>query len=228
MITDEMIRYAEDFTSAESKVLGELRSHCYDHYTDSAMLSGFFQGRVLSMLSHMIRPKAVLEIGTYLGYSALCLAEGLDDGGKVITLDVQEETNRVARSYVAKTEFSNRIEFLLGSAIDIIPTLNETFDLVFIDADKPNYSNYYDLVFDQVRPGGYIIADNVLWSGKVLAEVKDLDTQALYDFSQKVQTDERVSNVLLPIRDGLMVIRKNETGSGHDPFSDIPVYELSL
>lgn len=228
MITDEMIRYAEDFTSAESKLLGELRAHCYAHYTDSTMLSGFFQGRVLSMLAQMIRPKVVLEIGTYLGYSALCLAEGLDEGGKVITLDIQEETNKVAQSYVARTEFSSRIEFLLGSAIDIIPTLTETFDLVFIDADKPNYSNYYDLVFDQVRPGGFIIADNVFWSGKVLANVQDLETKALYDFSQKVMADERVSNVLLPIRDGLMIVRKGDTRGGHDPFSDIPIYELSL
>ncbi len=228
MITDEMIRYAEDSTSAESHVLAELRSHCYAHYTDSTMLSGFFQGRVLSMLSHLIKPKAVLEIGTYLGYSALCLAEGLADGGKVITLDIQEETNKVALSFVAQTEFSNQIEFLLGSGLDIIPTLDETFDLVFIDADKPNYSNYYDLVFDQVRPGGIIVADNVLWSGKVLADVKDEDTQALYDFSRKVMVDGRVSNVLLPVRDGLMIIRKNESASGRDPFSDIPVYELSL
>lgn len=205
---DEVIKYAEEMTSGESEVLQELRAHCYAHYEDSSMLSGFFQGRVLSMLSHMMRPKMVLEIGTYLGYSALCLAEGLADGGKVITLDVQEDTNAVARSYVAKTEFADKIEFLLGPATDLIPNLNETFDLVFIDADKPNYSNYYNLVFDKVRPGGFIIADNVLWSGKVIEDEKDENTQALYDFSQMVLADERVANVLLPIRDGLMVVRK--------------------
>ena len=205
---DEVIKYSEEMTSGESAVLQELRAHCYAHYEDSAMLSGFFQGRVLSMLSHMIKPKVVLEIGTYLGYSALCLAEGLADGGKVITLDVQEDSNRVAREFVAKTEFNDRIEFLLGPATDLIPNLNETFDLVFIDADKPNYSNYYNLVFDKVRPGGFIIADNVLWSGKVIEAEKDENTQALHDFNKRVLADDRVANVLLSIRDGLMVVRK--------------------
>lgn len=205
---DEVIKYAEAMTSGESAVLQELRAHCYAHYEDHAMLSGFFQGRVLSMLSHMILPKVVLEIGTYLGYSALCLAEGLADGGKVITLDIQEDTNAVAREFVAKTEYPSRIEFHLGFATEIIPMLPETFDLVFIDADKPNYSNYYDLVFDKVRPGGFIIADNVLWSGKVIEDEKDENTQALHDFNEMVLADDRVANVLLSIRDGLMVVRK--------------------
>lgn len=205
---DEVVKYGEGMTSDESEILQQLRAHCYEHYEDSAMLSGFYQGRVLSMLSHMIRPKVVLEIGTYLGYSALCMAEGLADGGKVITLDVQEDTNKVARSFVEKTEYADRIEFLLGSAIDLIPTLPETFDLVFIDADKPNYSNYFDLVIDRLSPNGFIIADNVLWSGKVIEDEKDENTKALHDFNLKVMADDRVANVLLPIRDGLMVIRK--------------------
>ena len=208
-IKNELTDYAEAFTSGESDVLRELRDHCYKHYEDSSMLSGFFQGRVLAMFSKMIRPKVVLEIGTYLGYSALCFAEGLTEGGKVITLDVVEETNKVARSFVERTEFAKAIEFHLGNAVDIIPTLPETFDLVFIDADKPNYSNYYNLVFDRVRPGGFIIADNVLWSGKVLQTEKDENTQALHDFNRMVLADKRVSNVLLPIRDGLMVVRKD-------------------
>lgn len=207
-IKNALTDYAESFTSGESDVLRELRKHCYANYSDSSMLSGFVQGRVLAMFSQMVKPQFVLEIGTYLGYSALCLAEGLTEGGKVITLDIQEETNRVARSYVERTEYSGKIEFLLGNAADIIPNLIETLDLVFIDADKPNYSNYFDLVFDKVRPGGFIIADNVLWSGKVLDEYKDVDTQALHDFNQKVLADDRVENVLLPIRDGLMVVRK--------------------
>ena len=207
-IKSALTDYAEAHTSGESDVLAELREHCYAHYEDSSMLSGFFQGRVLSMLSHMIRPKVVLEIGTYLGYSALCLAEGLDEGGKVITLDIQEDTNQVARSFVDKTVYKDRIEFILGFGSDIIPNLTETFDLVFIDADKPNYSNYYNLVFDKLRPSGFIIADNVLWSGKVLDDEKDENTQALADFNKMVLADERVENVLLPIRDGLMVIRK--------------------
>ncbi|MEO7658196.1 MAG: O-methyltransferase [Pyrinomonadaceae bacterium] len=227
MITDELIKYAEENTSAESPVLQELRAHCYAQYEDSAMLSGFFQGRVLSMLSQMIQPTHVLEIGTYLGYSALCFAEGLAEGGKVITLDVQEDTNKVAKAFVAKTEFANRIEFLLGSAIDLIPTLSESFDLVFIDADKPNYSNYYDLVFEKVRPGGFIIADNVLWSGKVLGQVKDEETRALCEFSEKVMADERVANVLLPVRDGLMIVRKVKSSGSSDDDDTSPIYDLS-
>lgn len=207
-VDNELTKYAEDFTSGESSVLRELRHECYEHYEDSSMLSGFFQGRVLSMLSKMIRPKIVLEIGTYLGYSALCLAEGLADAGKVITLDIQEDTNTVARSFVEKSSYADKIEFHLGLAADIIPTLPETFDLVFIDADKPNYSNYYNLVFNKARPGGFIIADNVLWSGKVLLEEKDENTQALHEFNRMVLADERVSSVLLPIRDGLMIVRK--------------------
>lgn len=205
---DTWIEYAENFTSDESDVLRELRLHCEAHYDDKSMLSGFVQGRLLSMVSHMVRPKAVLEIGTYLGYSALCFAEGLADGGKVMTLDIQEDTNRVARSFVEKSAFADRIEFHLGFATEIIPTLDEIFDLVFIDADKPNYSNYYDLVFDKVRQGGFIIADNVLWSGKVLEIEKDENTQALHEYNEKVLADERVENILLPIRDGLMVARK--------------------
>src|SRR6476660_8457655 len=133
-IKNALTDYAELHTSQESGVLAELRAHCYAEYEDSSMLSGFYQGRVLSMLSHMVNPSVVLEIGTYLGYSALCFAEGLAEGGKVITIDVQEETNRIAKSYVARTEYSTRIEFLLGPATELIPTLPESFDLVFIDA----------------------------------------------------------------------------------------------
>ncbi|MEP7213017.1 MAG: O-methyltransferase [Acidobacteriota bacterium] len=209
-MNDDLIKYAEQFTSDESDVLQELRRECYEHYADSSMLSGFFQGRVLSMFSKMIQPRIVLEIGTYLGYSALCFAEGLADGGKVITLDIQEDTNKVARSFVAKSEYKDKIEFHLGNALDIIPTLPGSFDLVFIDADKPNYSNYYHLIFDRVRPSGFIIADNVLWSGKVLLDERDESTRALHEFNQLVLSDPRVTNVLLPIRDGLMVIQKKD------------------
>jgi len=210
-MNEDWIKYAEDFTSDESEVLLELRQICNEHYEDKSMLSGFFQGRVLSMLSKMLRPKVVLEIGTYLGYSALCFAEGLAAGGKVITLDVNEDTNKVARSFIEKSQYAGRIEFHLGNAVEIIPKLSETFDLVFIDADKPNYTNYYNLVFDKVRPDGFIIADNVLWSGQVLLEEKDDNTLALHEFNKMIKTDARVSNVLLPIRDGLMVARKEKS-----------------
>lgn len=205
---DSWIEYAEAFTSPESDVLRELREHCYAHYKDSSMLSGFYQGRLLSMLSHMIQPMAVLEIGTYLGYSTICLAERLAEGGKVVSLDINKETNAVAQSYINKTEFADRIQLRLGDAIFMLPHMIGPFDLVFIDADKPNYSNYYRLVFDKVRSGGFIVADNVLWSGRVLEEEKDEDTQALHDYNQMVLADDRVENILLPIRDGLMVARK--------------------
>lgn len=207
-IKNALTDYAERFTSDESEVLRELREHCYAHYQDSSMLSGFYQGRLLSMFSRMIRPTAVLEIGTYLGYSTICLAEGLAEGGRVVSLDVNEETNAVAQSFIDKTEYADRIQLRLGEAAFIIPHMQGPFDLVFIDADKPNYSNYYNLVFEKVRPGGFIIADNVLWSGKVLDAEKDENTQALHDFNKMVQADERVSNILLAVRDGLMVSRK--------------------
>lgn len=208
IFTEEIQSYAESFTSGESGVLRELREHCYAHFEDKAMLSGFVQGRILSMFSHMIRPHKVLEIGTYLGYSTICLAEGLADGGEVVSLDVNEETNRVAQSYIDKTEYASRIQLRLGEAAFVLPHVAGPYDLVFIDADKPNYTNYYNLVFNKVRPGGFIIADNVLWSGKVLDEEKDEDTQALHEFNQMVLADNRVENVLLPIRDGLMVVQK--------------------
>lgn len=207
-IKNALTEYAESFTSGESDVLRELREHCYEHYKDSSMLSGFYQGRLLSMISHLIRPTTVLEIGTYLGYSTICLAEGLAEGGKVISLDINEETNAVAQSYIDRTEYADRINLRLGEAAYILPHMQGPFDLVFIDADKPNYSNYYNLVFDKVRPGGFIVADNVLWSGRVLEEEKDEDTQALHDYNQMVLADGRVENILLPIRDGLMVARK--------------------
>ncbi len=207
-IQNELTKYAENFTSGESEVLQELRKHCYDHYEDSAMLSGFYQGRLLAMLSRMIRPNYVQEIGTYLGYSAICLAEGLQKGGMVYSIDYNKETNAVAQSFIDKAGLSDRIGLRLGDAIYILPHVSGPFDIVFIDADKPNYSNYYNLIFDKVSPGGFIIADNVLWSGKVLEDEKDENTQALHDFNLMVQADSRVSNVLLPIRDGLMVVCK--------------------
>ena len=159
----------------------------------------------------MISPKNVLEIGTYTGYSALCFAEGLQEGGRIDTIDINEELEEMVSRYIKKSNLEETIINHIGNAMEIIPTLSETFDIVFIDADKTNYSNYYDLVFDQVNTGGYIIADNVLWSGKIVEFKRNLDpdTQALIDYSEKVNADNRVQNVLFPIRDGLMVVRKN-------------------
>jgi len=212
IINQEIQAYAERFTSSEGTLLTELLEKTYGTRADKSMLSGFYQGRLLSMFSKMINPRRILEVGTYMGYSAMCLAEGLTEGGKIITLDIQPETHSIAKSFWAKSTINHLIDGHLGNALEIIPTLNETFDLVFIDADKPNYANYYDLAIEKLRIGGIIIADNVLWSGDVLAVesggTDDESTIALHEFNQKVQADDRVSNILLAVRDGLLVIRK--------------------
>jgi predicted O-methyltransferase YrrM len=160
------------------------------------------------MLSRMLHPKRILEIGTFTGYSGMCLANGLPDDGLLYTIDINEELQPMVEKYINKAGFSKKVKQLIGDARQIIPTLDEPFDLVFIDADKINYSTYYDLVFDKVRTGGYIIADNVLWSGKVLAEKKDKDTTAIDEYNKKVAADTRVENYILPLRDGLNIARK--------------------
>ena len=197
-------------TEKEPEVLKELNRRTHLSVLSPRMLSGHFQGRVLSMLSHMIQPKRILEIGTYTGYSALCLAEGLQVGGLLTTIDVNEEQEELVNEYIAKAGLSAQIDHIVGDATKIIPTLKDQFDIVFIDADKRNYLNYYNLVFDQVRSGGYIIADNVLWSGKVTGEYEkmDLDTRILMDYNRMVHEDTRVEEVLFTIRDGLMIARK--------------------
>ena len=194
----------------ESSLLSELNRETWSKVLIPRMLSGHLQGRALSMLSKMIRPKRVLEIGTYTGYSAICLCEGLEQGGKLITIDINEELENMAISYFKKAAVKDKIQHFVGNAIDIIPTLDDGFDLVFIDADKENYSNYFDLVIDKMPVGGFIIADNVLWSGKVVktTDAKDQETKAIKAFNNKVQNEERVENVLFPIRDGLMICRK--------------------
>lgn len=202
--------YAEAHTSPESALLRRLNRNTHAHVMAPRMLSGHMQGRFLSMISWMVRPRRILEIGTYTGYSALCLAEGLTEDGFLITIDQNEELESFARSYWQQSPLNDRIDLRIGPAADIIPTLHETFDLVFIDADKQNYALYFDLILDNVRPGGIILADNVLWSGKVVAPLKpsDQDTRAVQDFNRKVQDDSRVENILLPVRDGIMLMRK--------------------
>lgn len=203
--------YALAHTSVESPLLAQLNRETHAKVLQSRMLSGQMQGRLLSLFSTMMRPRRILEIGTYTGYSALCLAEGLTDDGRLITIDVNEELESFTRSFFDKSPLGNKIDFRIANAVELIPTLNDTFDIVFIDADKMNYGMYYDLVFDKVRSGGVIIADNVLWSGKVVQTEKkiDKDTQALLDFNQKIHNDPRVSHLLLPVRDGLMIAQKH-------------------
>lgn len=203
--------YALAHTSAESRLLAQLNRETHAKVLQPRMLSGHLQGRLLSLFSTMIRPRRILEIGTYTGYSALCLAEGLSDDGLLVTIDVNEELYDFTRKFFDSSPFGHKIDFRIANAAEEIPTLTDTFDLVFIDADKLNYGLYYDLVFDKVRKGGVIIADNVLWSGKVVQTDKkiDKDTQALLDFNQKIHQDPRVSNILLPIRDGLLIAWKH-------------------
>lgn len=211
IIDDSLAAYVEAHTTPETDLLYKLNRHTHANVLKPRMLSGHLQGRLLSMFSHMIRPKAILEIGTFTGYSAICLAEGLHEQGKLYTIDINEELEDKVRSFFTEAGLQDKIEYIIGNALEIIPGLDQTFDLVFIDADKISYAKYYDQVFDKVRKGGYIIADNVLWSGKVVAETTkkpDVDTQAILDFNAKVQQDARVENILLPVRDGLLIARK--------------------
>jgi caffeoyl-CoA O-methyltransferase len=207
-IPTDIQHYAEKHTSSESDLLGKINRDTHAKVLSPRMLSGNLQGRLLSMISQMIQARYVLELGTYTGYSAICLAEGIQKGGKLITIDVNEELEDQVKDYFKQSGLDDRIDYRIGKAKDIIPTLRETFDLVFIDADKENYSVYYDLVFDKVRIGGIILADNVLWSGKVTSPKPDKDTRAILEFNTKIQEDSRVENVLLPVRDGIMMIRK--------------------
>lgn len=207
-ISTELAQYTEAHSGAESELLKKINRDTHAHVLKPRMLSGQLQGRFLSMISHMIKPKFILEIGTYTGYSAICLAEGLQPEGKLITIDVNEELKGRVTAYFEASDFVKQIDFRIGDAREIIPSLEMSFDLIFIDADKENYSTYFDLVIDKVRAGGFILADNVLWSGKVVQPKPDKDTKAILDFNDKVHNDPRVENILLPIRDGIMMMRK--------------------
>ncbi|HWV32337.1 MAG TPA: O-methyltransferase [Dyadobacter sp.] len=209
-LVEEIEEYSAAHTEDENALLKSLNRETHAHVLSPRMLSGHMQGRFLSMISRMIRADRILEIGTYTGYSGICLCEGLNPGGKLITIDVNEELESFTRRYFDQTPFKDQIDYRIGNALDIIPTLTDTFDIVFIDADKINYSSYFNLCLDKTRTGGFLIADNVLWSGKVVQQLKkiDKDTQALLDFNRMVHDDPRVSNMLLPIRDGLMILQK--------------------
>ena len=202
-------KYVCEHTANESDLLKKINRETHLEVLQPRMLSSHFQGRVLSMFSIMIRPERILEIGTYTGYSALCLAEGLTPNGKLVTIDINEELASRVRGYIAESNYAKQIDYLIGNAMELVPTLNEKWDIVFIDADKDNYINYYHLVFPMVKVGGYIIADNVLWSGKVIdSSQHDKDTSLLREYNQLVYQDDRVEEVLFPIRDGLMIARK--------------------
>ena len=202
-LDDYVVRHSED----EPILLKALTRETYQKILQPRMLSGHYQGRVLSVLSKLIRPKAILELGTFTGYSALCLAEGLDKNGVLHTIDINEELVAFQRTYFDKSGFGSQIIQHLGSALDIIPTLDTSFDLVFMDADKPNYINYFHQIIDKLNPGGVILSDNVLWSGKVTEAVdpSDISTKIVLEYNTLLKEDPRLETVLLPIRDGLTV-----------------------
>ena len=207
-IDPRLSEYSQHHTSPESGLLKKISRDTHARVMMPRMLSGHLQGRFLSMVSKMIQPKTILEIGTYTGYSAICLAEGLAPHGRLITIDKNEELESKVNSYSQEAGLKTAIDYRIGNAVEIIPELDTQFDLVFIDADKENYSNYFDLVIEKVTTGGYLLADNVLWSGKVLDTKPDKDTRAIIEFNKKVQQDNRVENVLVPIRDGILMMRK--------------------
>ncbi len=208
-LSDELDQYVTEHSENEPELLVQLNRETHQKILQPRMLSGHFQGRVLSMLSKIIKPTNILEIGTYTGYATLCLAEGMEENGRIDTIDVNEELVDFQRKYFDRSPWGKQIYQHTGSGIDIIPTFNIKYDLVFIDADKDNYINYFHLILPIMNKGGVILSDNVLWSGKVIEEIKpgDLTTKILLEYNQLLKTDPRVETLLLPIRDGLTVSR---------------------
>jgi caffeoyl-CoA O-methyltransferase len=208
-LPEEIENYANAHTKSEPDVLARLNHETWQKMIAPRMLSGHFQGRLLSMIAHMIKPKRILEIGTYTGYSAICLAEGLAEDGVLITIDINDELKWIQDKYFAMSENGFRIERHFGDALEMLHALNTPVDLVFMDADKQQYLDYYEVLMRKMKSGSYILIDNVLWSGKVLAEPhpQDLDTRVMRELNEKIVNDNRVENILLPIRDGLQLIR---------------------
>lgn len=209
-IPEDLDDYISNHSEDEPKLLQELNRETYQKILQPRMLSGHYQGRVLSLISKMVHPKNILEIGTYTGYSSLCLAEGMQKEGELHTIDINEELVDFQRKYFEKSPFGTQIIQHLGNALEIIPKLDKTFDLIFIDADKENYPKYFNLVIDKLNNSGVILSDNVLWSGKVIEAIKpdDLDTKALIEYNKLLKEDKRIETVILPIRDGLTISRK--------------------
>ena len=206
----EIERYAERYTSQEPALLHELNRFTHRNVLQPRMLAGHLQGRVIAMLSHMIRPKRILEVGTYTGYSALCWAEGLTEEGIIDTIEIDDELQPKIQSFFDRSPYKDRIRLHIGPAKEVIDQLEGEFDLVYLDADKTNYPSYLEQVLDRVPIGGYIIADNVLWSGKVTEPVEQMDddTKALWKYAELVHNDKRLMHVLFPIRDGLLIAKK--------------------
>ena len=208
LINDDLQDLLLQYCEPENQLLQQIDRETNLKVLMPRMISGHYQGRVLSMLSKMVSPKRILEIGTFTGYATLCLAEGLAENGILYTLDINIELEDMVRKHFAQSPYNSQINYILGDATKTVNDLDETFDIVFIDADKKNNGTYYDLIFDRVRPGGIIIVDNVLWSGKVLQDKQDKDTRNITSFNNKIADDKRVEKLILPVRDGLFVIRK--------------------
>ena len=208
-LPEKIDEYVVDNSQKEPQILQELTKETWQRVLNPRMLSGAFQGRILSMISKIINPKDILEIGTYTGYSAICIAEGISNEATIDTIDKNEELEDIQNKYFKKSGFRDQIKQHIGNALEIIPTLDKKFDLVFIDADKSNYCNYFNLVIGKMKKGGIILSDNVLWSGKVVEKLdkKDIDTKALLEYNRLLNTDPRVETILLPIRDGLSISR---------------------
>jgi caffeoyl-CoA O-methyltransferase len=207
----ELDKYILEHSESEDPVLQQLDRETHLKVPGARMLSGHLQGLVLTMLSKMIQPEKILEIGTFTGYSAICLAKGLKESGRLITIEMDDELVGMARKYFQKAELQDKIIQFIGPALEILPSLNETFDLVFLDADKREYVEYYNQVFDKIRPGGFILADNTLWSGKVLELLTgDDQTLGIIAFNELIKGDSRVEKIILPMRDGLTIIRKKQ------------------
>lgn len=208
-ISEELEDYVESHTQEEPELLIQLNRETWTKVMQPRMLSGHYQGRVLSMISKIVNPTTILEIGTYTGYSALCMTEGIQKGGVLHTIDHNEELFSLQRKYFDLSGYGKQIVQHVGKALDIIPTIDQTFDLVFIDADKENYCNYFELILTKMKRGGVILSDNVLWSGKVLRKIKkdDVDTAALVAYNKLIKNHPKVESVLLPIRDGLTISR---------------------
>jgi predicted O-methyltransferase YrrM len=209
-LSEDIEDYITTHSENEPELLKKLTRETHLKVVQPRMISGHYQGRVLSILSKIIRPKNILEIGTYTGYSAICLAEGLVENGTLHTIDINEELTEFQKKYFNESGFGDQIIQHTGNALNIIPTLDLKFDLVFIDADKPNYVNYFNLIIDKMNKGGVILSDNVLWSGKVVEEVdlNDKSTVTLLEYNKKLKEDPRIETILLPIRDGLTISRK--------------------
>lgn len=207
-LPEALEKYVEAHIKPEPEVLKKLNRETYAGVLMPQMLSGHLQGAFLKMISSMIHPSQILEIGTFTGYSCICLADGLKPDGTIHTIDINEELSDMVKRHIKEAGIEKKVKTYIGNALEIIPTIKETFDIVFIDADKKNYVKYYELAFDKVRKGGYIIADNVLWSGKVIEPKTDEDTRAIMAYNDKVTADSRVENVLVPIRHGVMIARK--------------------